>query len=260
VGCTRSFLRSGAVKGGLVGLVAGAGIAWWFSARQSKAEEKTALNPKEFVQFPLEKKTQVTSNTAIYRFTLPSSSQTLNLPVASFIVVQADVPGENEPVIRPYTPITYDEKGYFELMVKSYPNGKVSKKIGELKIGDKIKVKGPIEKLQYKPNMKKKIAMIAGGSGVTPMLQIIHEVLKNPNDKTELTLIFGNQTSQDILLKERLDKFQSQYKNFKVHYIIDKAEPGWKGPVGYITDDFAKKILPPPSDDMMVLCVALIKC
>lgn len=100
--------------------------------------------------------------------------------------------------------------------------------------------------------MKKQIGMIAGGSGITPMLQVIHEITKNPNDKTEVTLVFGNLTSADILLKDRIDEIAKKHKNVKVHYIIDKPEPNWNGPVGYITDDFAKKVLPPPSNDTLI--------
>lgn len=33
---------------------------------------------------------------------------------------------------------------------------------------------------------------IAGGTGITPMLQVVSEVLRNPEDKTEVSLVFGN--------------------------------------------------------------------
>ena len=38
--------------------------------------------------------------------------------------------------------------------------------------------------------------MIAGGTGITPMLQVIREILSNPEDKTEISLIFANQSEQ----------------------------------------------------------------
>jgi cytochrome-b5 reductase len=47
-------------------------------------------------------------------------------------------------------------------VVKVYPEGKMSKHIGNLQVGDSLDVKGPIQKLPYKPNMKAKIGMIAG--------------------------------------------------------------------------------------------------
>ena len=34
--------------------------------------------------------------------------------------------------------------------------------------------------------------MVAGGTGLTPMLQVIKEILRNPEDKTSVHLIFAN--------------------------------------------------------------------
>jgi len=124
-------------------------------------------------------------------------------------------------VARPYTPTSLnDEKGKFEILIKSYPQGKVSSFLHSLKVGDSIEVKGPFPKIKYTPNMKKKIGMVAGGTGITPMLQIIKEVLKNPDDKTEISLIFANNGEDDILLKELLDGYAAKHKNFKVTYVL----------------------------------------
>lgn len=40
--------------------------------------------------------------------------------------------------------------------------------------------------------------MLAGGTGITPMYQIIRASLKDPNDKTVLRLIYGNVEEEDI--------------------------------------------------------------
>ena len=57
---------------------------------------------------------------------------------------------------------------------------------------------------------------IAGGSGLTPMLQIAQEVVRNPEDKTEVTLVFANKSEDDILLKKELDDMARKHRNFKV--------------------------------------------
>ncbi len=57
---------------------------------------------------------------------------------------------------------------------------------------------------------------VAGGSGITPMLQVASEVLRNPADKTEVSLIFANQTEKDIILREEIDEMAAKHKNFKV--------------------------------------------
>lgn len=51
---------------------------------------------------------------------------------------------------------------------------------------------------------KVKIGCIAGGTGITPCYQVIQSVLDNKDDKSQLSLIFGNRTTKDILLKEEL--------------------------------------------------------
>lgn len=105
-------------------------------------------------------------------------------------------------IFRPYTLISNpNEPGYFELMIKTYKTGNVSEYIDKLQIGDSIKVKGPIPTLKFNQNMKKKIGMLAGGTGITPMLQIIQAILNNPNDETEITLVYSNHSTDDILVK-----------------------------------------------------------
>jgi cytochrome-b5 reductase len=51
----------------------------------------------------------------------------------------------------------------------------------------------------------RKIGMIAGGTGITPMLQIINAIMKEKKGSIELSLLFANQTEQDILLREMIE-------------------------------------------------------
>ena len=83
-----------------------------------------------------------------------------------------------------------DQKGSFELLVRSYATGTVSLYFDSVKVhihntdcltshlthtdqvGDYIEVKGPEDKLKYSPNMKRHIGMLAGGTGIAPMMQV----------------------------------------------------------------------------------------
>ena len=48
------------------------------------------------------------------------------------------------------------------------------------------------------------------------MLQIAQEVVRNPEDKTEVTLVFANVSEDDILLRKELDDMAKKHKNFNV--------------------------------------------
>ena len=43
-----------------------------------------------------------------------------------------------------------------------------------------------------------KLIMIAGGSGLTPMYQILKSALKDPEDVTKISLIYANVEEDDI--------------------------------------------------------------
>lgn len=91
----------------------------------------------------------------------------------------------------------------------------------------------------YTPNMVRHFGMVAGGTGITPMLQIVRAVIRGraAGDKTQIDLIFANVTPQDILLKEDLDALAAEDSGFRVHYVLDKPPEGWTGGVGYVTAD-----------------------
>lgn len=221
----------------------------------------TALDPAGFKAFPLKEKTKLTHNTFLLRFELPAD-QASGMYTASCLVTRAmikDKPEDDKPkpVIRPYTPASpVGAKGYLDLVVKVYPTGKMSKYIGDLKIGDTLEMKGPIPKYPYQPNIKKKIGMVAGGTGITPMLQVIDAALADPSDKTEISLIFANESDSDIILKEKIDHLAATHKNFKVFYVVSKPWLSgwfWWGGVGYITKDMIKQHLPPPDKDNLIM-------
>jgi cytochrome-b5 reductase len=43
----------------------------------------------------------------------------------------------------------------------------------ELKTGQAVEMSGPKGRFEYKPNAYQSVGMIAGGSGLTPMLQVV---------------------------------------------------------------------------------------
>ena len=157
-----------------------------------------------------------------------------------------EVNGEPKEIVRSYTPISSDENpGYFDLLIKSYPQGNISRHMGTLKIGDAMKVKGPKGAMVYTPGLVKRFGMIAGGTGITPMLQIIRAIVRGRpknggNDTTEVDLIFANVNYEDILLKDDLDSLTKEDPGFRVYYVLNNPPEKWDGGVGFCTADMIK--------------------
>jgi cytochrome-b5 reductase len=143
---------------------------------------------------------------------------------------------------------------YLRADFQSYPNGNISRAMAALVPGVTIKVKGPKGQMVYKPNMVREIGMLAGGTGITPMLQIIRAILKNPEDKTRVTLIYANVTTADILLKEDLEKLaQKNPQKCKLYLVVEKPLESWTGGVGFITEAMIREHCPAPANDIKIL-------
>ena len=88
------------------------------------------------------------------------------------------------------------------------------------------------------------------------MYQLIRAIFKNPADKTKVTLVFGNLTESDILLKHELQEIENTYPNrFRAFYVLDNPPEGWMQGKGHITKELLKTVLPEPKEENMKVFV-----
>lgn len=160
--------------------------------------------------------------------------------------VAATIEGQPKEVVRSYTPITSDENpGYFDLLIKTYPQGNISLHMSKMRLGEALKVRGPKGAMVYTPGLVRHFGMIAGGTGITPMLQIIRAIIRGRprnggNDTTEVDLIFANVNVEDILLKDDLDTLAKEDPGFRVYYVLNNPPEKWDGGVGFCSADMIK--------------------
>lgn len=239
---------------------------------------KLLEDPEKNYEVPLIEREEVSHDTRRFRFGLPSKDHVLGLPIGKHVSLTATI---NDAVVsRSYTPVSSDEdKGYVEFVIKVYfknvhpkfpDGGKMSQHLESLKIGDTIKIRGPKGKLEYngKGNLVikmekdqvvqknvKKLSMIAGGTGIAPMLQIIRDVCKKSHkDPTKISLLFANQTEKDILLRDELEQCAREFPNqLKIWYTVDRPEAGWKYSSGFVSKDMIKEHLYEPDGQTFIL-------
>jgi nitrate reductase (NAD(P)H) len=236
-----------------------------------KTGRPMALDPKHKQAFVLQEKTVLSRDSFELNFALQSPEHVLGLPTGKHIFLTADVKGEL--VMRRYTPITSDyDVGHVKFVIKAYPpcerfplGGKFSQHLDSLKIGDTVDMRGPVGEFDYHGNGKflkehnecfaTHFNMIAGGTGITPVMQIAAEILRNPDDKTVISLVFGAREEGDILCRSTLDKWAAEHPDrFKVRYILSENAPeGWKESghsVGFVNKELFEEVLYPSGDNV----------
>jgi len=236
-----------------------------------KTGRPIALDPKRKRPFKLQEKIVLSEDSFLLDFALPSPEHILGLPTGKHMFLSAEVNGEA--VMRRYTPISSNHDiGRVQFVIKAYrpctpfPNGgKFSQHLDSIKVGDTIDMRGPVGEFEYVANGKYYIDglehfancfnMIAGGTGITPVMQVASEILRHPEDKTKLSLVFACRTEGDLLMRSTLDAWAETHSDkFKVHYVLSAGAPaGWKHSTGFVNKDIFEKELYPAGDDVHTL-------
>lgn len=233
--------------------------------------DSVALNPKKWLEFELIEKVEVSHDTRLFTFKLPSLTHRLGLPVGYHMFIQA--PHEGKVVMRAYTPVSSDDDlGRFTLCIKVYfanahpkfpLGGKLSQYMEQLQIGDMIKVKGPLGHFEYlgrgrihvngEERQAKKLGFICGGTGVTPAFQVLKAISKDMNDTTEVSLLYANQTENDILMRDEIEAMKDSRPNINVWYTLDRPpESGWSFSTGFVDEAMIREHIPAPGPDTFI--------
>ncbi|RAR02113.1 YWTD domain-containing protein [Stemphylium lycopersici] len=218
------------------------------SFRPSKKKDINlgVLNARVYQPFPVIEKTKVSHDTIRLVFGLPSENSVLGLPTGQHVAIRHMVDGKQ--LSRSYTPTSSNaDRGRLELTIKIYDGGKLTPYLSKLNIGDKVEIRGPKGEMKYHKNLVKDLGMIAGGTGITPMLQIIRRICEDPRDNTNVTLLYANKTEADILLKDQLDRFAAENERFTVHHVLSNPSESWQGEKGRIGKQLIDKYMPKPA-------------
>jgi len=237
----------------------------------------------------LSEKIRISHNVFMLKFNFPDPTMVLGLPVGKHIVLYGpaltprvagkwnghpDPDAGKKEISRKYTPVSSDEKdiGYFTLIVKCYrpdtkfpDGGHMSRFLDSLMVGQSIEISGPVGPHQYLGNGRfldsgiqkevRQIAMVCGGSGITPIFQIARAMLLDTSDPCRISLVYANSSHDDILIKTSLDDMEKKHpKRFQVWYTLSQ-EPTvyWKYSIGRVSKEMLAKRFPPPSADALVI-------
>ena len=127
----------------------------------------------DYQRFRLVKKDELAKDIYRFVFALPGKSSVLGLPIGQHIAIRGywDDESGHHTVVRSYTPVSNNSDfGRLELVIRCYPDGQLTGKyLANLDIGAQVEFRGPTGVMKYRKGLCKRIGMVAGGTGVTPM-------------------------------------------------------------------------------------------
>lgn len=212
-----------------------------------------ALNPSEYRKFRLRSKKELADSIWRFVFDLPAKHSILGLPVGQHVAVKGII--DEHTVVRSYTPISNNrDLGRLELLIKVYPEGKLGNYLKNCDEGAEVEIRGPKGAMKYRRDMSKRIGMIGGGTGITPLFQIIRTVCEDKKDDTRIDLLYGNASEADIMLRDKLDQYARDCpEKFSVYYVLGSPPANWQGGKGRIDKTLIEQRLPASGKDNKVL-------
>ena len=126
------------------------------------------------------------------------------------------------------------------LAVKRVPGGRVSQYLGEhLRPGALVRVLGPSGSFTCVPDAgaARHVVLIAGGSGITPMMSIAEAVLRG-EPRSAVSLVYGNRRLEDVMFRDRIDELARAFPDrLRVIHALEHPPAGWTGATGMLSPD-----------------------
>jgi anaerobic sulfite reductase subunit B len=150
-----------------------------------------------------------------------------NKPLLPGQFLELSIPGVGE------APISVSDfgDGYLDLTIRKV--GRVTEQIFEMRPGDVIYARGPYGNgFDCKLYENKDLIVVAGGTGLAPVKNLINRFVSNKGLLKSFTLIIGFKSPEDILFADEIRQWES---SANVCLTVDRATGDWKGRTGLVT-------------------------
>ncbi len=137
---------------------------------------------------------------------------------------------------RPYSMAGLTGDGLFEFHVRRVPDGRVTGYIAHsLKIGDAVKVSGPLGSAYLRRKHEGRMLCVAGGTGLAPILSILRGAvalgMRNP-----VHLYVGVRSPRDIYGMDWIDALKRDLPGLTVHVVVTSGGDPAIHRCGLVTD------------------------
>ena len=157
---------------------------------------------------------------------------------------------------RPYSiSSSPKQRAYYEITVARIKDGFVSDFfLDDVKVGDRFEANGPAGVFRFQPVFhSRKSLFLAGGSGITPFLSMIREIVDAALDR-DVVMLYGCRSSKAALYDEELRAYSEKYPNFKYHLVVSDEDDSWNGETGFIDRNLIMRLVPDYAERTCYIC------
>ena len=244
----------------IVVLLMSVAIAFYVKGKQRKPKPvdfnqsagPTLIYQDEPLNLTLARIEPQTDDAKVLRFLLPRG---LVLPTRPGQFLTFDWMIDGKSVTRSYSICSSPlQTGYIEITPKRVKNGHVSRFLNDhAKVGLAVKARGPYGRFCFEESKHERIVLIAGGSGVTPMIAMLRYIddLCIP---VNVTLVYCARAQEDVFFNNDLSALKDRL--IKFHYVLVLSQPSsdWTGWRGYLRREILEREVEKALESTFFLC------
>jgi ferredoxin-NADP reductase len=190
---------------------------------------------------------QRTPDVKSFRFHKPAG---MDCSAGQYMIVT--IKSEGTELRKPFTISSSPTEQNFLEFTKKLTQHPFSKALEVLKPGDKVQIEAPFGNFIFKGEYGK-IAMLAGGIGITPLRCMIKYATDNKLN-TNIILLYSNILEDEIVFKNEIEEMKIQNENLKVAYTITQPTEKWNGLKGLINREMIQKVITDYIERVFYIC------
>jgi ferredoxin-NADP reductase len=147
-----------------------------------------------------------------------------------------------------------EREGEVDITVERINDGEVSRYMHDVLVpGDRLEVRGPIGGyFVWEASMEEPLLLIAGGSGVVPLMSMIrHRAAAGA--KNPASLLYSSRGFEDVIYYNELEKLRAGNHGVQVFHTLTRSQPpDWKGYSRRVDAEMLKEVAQPLGKSVQV--------
>lgn len=127
--------------------------------------------------------------------------------------------------------------------------GDFTSEIPKLRRGTPVVIDGPYGTFTKKAALRRKILLIAGGIGITPIRSLLEQMVSEGRD---IVLLYSNKSKDDIVFKKEIDALAKRY-TFRVYNVLSREKHS-DFLYGRIDDEMIKRFVKDVGEREIYIC------